>query len=136
MDDKAQETMFSRLKSYCKQHCDHLWDFGDYASGQVNAKKAPRLEAILVNHELFGILLDFWSHGKMKDAQFKIVMLRILTEMPCVKTKSQYDDEFVVEWLTQHIHVQVTHVRDLVRYRDRNLFRLAALDPEDMAKMK
>ena len=136
LDEDAQTSMYRRLLTYCKRHCDALWEFGPYVSGQVNAKKAPILDAIVRNFELFDLLLDFWTHGKMKDMQFKAVMVRVLSDLPCANTLPQYDNQLFVEWLTQRIHIQITHIRDIVRYKARFMHRLASLSPEDMTKMR
>ena len=76
MDSRAM--LKKDMTAYVKKHSDNLWCFGVYAKVAVTLKNAPILEELVMNFDLWVILLRYFPSSKFKDKPFKECMHTII----------------------------------------------------------
>ena len=118
------------LKAYVqKASLADLWQFGAYGGGERNLeKKAPFLDALLNNAELWSIFLKYMPMAKLKDAYVEVVLRDIMITQKINNQKM--NDEMFIWWFCKAAHVQLTHLRDLKRYPQRFAYRVSLLSPD------
>ena len=104
--------------------------------GQTTSKKQPIVDALILNVDLWKVLLKAFPHGKMVDTDFMATMDFLIAENPWIKTFGNYDTDLFTTWLTKRIHVQMSHIRECKQYPSRMRHRLSQYDKETMDKFK
>jgi hypothetical protein len=72
---------------------------------------------------------------KPKDTDILAVIDGVMKRVKGVNT-SKYDDSIFVWWYRKVCHLQITHIRDLIKYPDRYEYRINQLGHEDAAKLE
>ena len=110
-----------------------LWDFGEYgANPKLLEKKTPAIETLLKNHDLWTMILGFMPQAKVRDTYVIAAIGKAMNKFSFVNTTS-YPDDLFRSWLAGCIHVQVSHLRNLKRYRARYQYRTAKMSSQDQA---
>ena len=110
-----------------------LWDFGEYgANPKLLEKKTPAIETLLKNHDLWTMILGFMPQAKVRDTYVIAAIGKAMNKFSFVNTTS-YPDDLFRSWLAGCIHVQVSHLRNLKRYRARYQYRMAKMSSQDQA---
>ena len=111
-----------------------LWNFGAYDAPESLDKKAPRLLDLIANADLMKILLKYMPCSKCRDAYLVRAIEDIMSRVKNVNSKSLLDPLFVTG-LVRSLHLQLTHLRDMKRYRPRFEYRINQLKPLEQQRL-
>ena len=116
---------------------ESLWEFGEYSktNSDLTPSKAPRIPDILKNTNLWLLFIKHFPKMKPKDTDIQAVIEGVMNRVKGVNT-SKYDDSIFVWWYRKVCHLQITHIRDLIKYPDRYEYRINQLGDEDAAKLE
>ena len=116
---------------------ESLWEFGEYSktNSYLTPSKAPRISDILNNTNLWLLFIKHFPKMKPKDTDIQAVIEGVMKRVKAVNT-SKYDDSIFVWWYRKVCHLQITHIRDLIKYPDRYEYRINQLGDEDAAKFE
>ena len=83
------------------------------------------------NAELLGLVLTVMPMGKIKDSYFKTALQTCMGELNKVN-ESTWPDDLSRDWVARAIHLQISHVRNLKKYRARFEYKLSKFNTTKM----
>ena len=113
-----------------------MWDFGAYSNEEepITMKMAPRIEDIIANEELFTICLQHMRRALPVDQYLVAMLADLLTHVKHVNN-TRFPDNLFTTHVSQLIHVQISHLRQLRQFPEKYEYRINKLNHQQLQSL-